>query len=153
MGIFGGDKKNAELEGRIEALRAQVDALQRSIAEVLGGETHVDTLSRAQDNALAIAALRSAMEAPRDQPPERSAPGQEALGTVHLADCTGYVSVWADYGAPDRVELLVGFEPEPAALVAKLNAASNLNSYVGRSVAASTGSHGARTCPPERKPA
>jgi hypothetical protein len=54
-----------------------------------------------------------------------------ALGAVHRAEVTGYVSVYFTGGRTDTLRLLAGWDDPPTECICETNTRNELNSYAG----------------------
>lgn len=54
-----------------------------------------------------------------------------ALGVVHRAEVTGYVSVYFTGGRTDKIRLLAGWDDPPTECICEANNTNDLNSYAG----------------------
>lgn len=54
-----------------------------------------------------------------------------ALGVVHQAEVTGYVSIYFTGGRTDKIQLLAGWDDPPTECICEANNYNDLNSYAG----------------------
>lgn len=157
--MFGGSKKAVRsltaaverLQADLHAVRAEVQASEEAIVDRLTAalaatpEERTEALLAAVSNDLErslreqierarqlaevsgeLEALASSVESGL-RPPRQRLP----LGVVHRATSHGYVSLFAEGGLTDKVQLLVGENDPPTEVVTSLNTRNGINSYGG----------------------
>ncbi|MGH3245357.1 MAG: hypothetical protein ACRDOI_03975 [Trebonia sp.] len=124
-----------ELQDRIERLEghvAQLAGTMTSARALLADSRRIEELaararqlSAGADAALLALGERAAASGaglPRLRP---------ALGAVHRAEATGYVSIFFTGGRTDTLKLLVGWDDPPTECICEANTRNDLNAYAG----------------------
>lgn len=118
----------AELEQRVGQLSDMVASARALLDDTRRLEDlteHARRLSAAADTALPGIRERTTAAGvglPRVRP---------AIGVVHRAEVTGYVSVFFTGGRTDTLRLLAGWDDPPTECVCEANTFNDLNSYAG----------------------
>ena len=125
-----------------KSLQDRIEQLEEHVAQLAGTMTAArDMLAdgrRLEERAARAGQLSAGADAALLALGERAAASgvglprlRPALGQVHRAEATGYVSVYFTGGHTDTLRLLAGWDDPPTECICEANTRNDLNAYAG----------------------